>query len=111
MSRRNNDDLSSLVELMRATLAPQGLPAPPQKVGEVATGAKEAATTAITTATFEGTTAAQTGAVAVAKEPPGSRDARLRAEGGEHDGGAVTHTRRGMWRAARGKFWPDPIMA
>ncbi|CAL1389668.1 unnamed protein product [Linum trigynum] len=46
MAKRNSDDLRSLMELMKATLAPQGLPAPPQQAGEAAAGTKVIAATA-----------------------------------------------------------------
>ncbi|CAL1353880.1 unnamed protein product [Linum trigynum] len=80
MYRMNSDDLRSLMELIKATLAPQGLPAPPQQTGEAGTGARGIATMAITVAR-------PTEVMAAAEEVSGAREARPRTEDGECGGG------------------------
>ncbi|CAL1413022.1 unnamed protein product [Linum trigynum] len=80
MAKRNSDDLRSLMELMKATLAPQGLPAPPQQAGEAAAGTKVIAATA-------NTPAVPTEAMMAAAGSPGAMAGRQLAGGGTHGGG------------------------
>ncbi|CAL1400998.1 unnamed protein product [Linum trigynum] len=102
MSRRNSDDLRSLMELMKATLAPQGLPTPSQQVGEAAAGAKEIVTMAITAA-------ASTEVIPAPEEAPGVRAARPHAEGGERGGGSSVPVSPGdaVRRAGQGSGQPN----
>ncbi|CAL1411852.1 unnamed protein product [Linum trigynum] len=93
MAKRNSDDMRSLMELMKATLAPQGLPAPPQQAGEAAAGTKVIAATTKTPVV-------PTEAMTATAGSPGATAVRQLAGGGAHGGGEGADPQGGAARRA-----------